>query len=151
MGISTEKLNVIGQLDTMIAPLGATIDAFVGVADIQSLEELRPNADEVAEIFSVPVSFFETHEPQRYQAALRVYPTVLDEETGEEEVLFPARDLGLPERYSKPWGNLTHTILVYRTGHEMIWGVTARFVADVVSKLRPYPHPAARTASDLNQ
>jgi 8-oxo-dGTP pyrophosphatase MutT (NUDIX family) len=151
MGIPADRLNIIGQLDTLIAPLGATVDAFVAIADIRGLDEFRPNADEVSAVFSVPVSFFETHEPQRFEAALRVHPSVIDEETGEETVLFPARELGLPERYARPWGNLRHTILLYRVGQETIWGVTARFVADVVARIAASGRPAAESASPGGQ
>ncbi len=49
MGIAAERIQVLGALDTLIAPMGAVVDAYVGIADIGSLAELRPNADEVAE------------------------------------------------------------------------------------------------------
>lgn len=136
MGIAAEKLTILGALDTLIAPMGALVDAYVGIADIQSLDELTPNPDEVAHVFSVPVSFFETHAPECYETLLKVHPVWQDEGTGEEQVLFPARELGLPERYAKPWGGMKHSIYVYRVGQEMIWGITARFIIDVVALLR---------------
>jgi len=136
MGIAADRIQVLGALDTLIAPMGAVGDAYVGIADIGSLAELRPNADEVAEVFSVPVSFFERHEPERYETVLKVHPVWKDEETGEETVLFPARELGLPERYAKPWGGMKHSIYVYRVDGRMIWGITARFIRDVVALLK---------------
>lgn len=140
MGVPAEKIQIIGALDTLIAPMGAVVDAYVGIADIRSLAELVPNADEVASVFSVPVSFFETHEPERYETVLKVHPVLKDENTGEERVLFPAQALGLPERYAKPWGGMKHSIYVYRVGQEMIWGITARFIIDVVALLRSSEH-----------
>lgn len=136
MGIPAEKIRILGALDSLIAPMGALVDAYVGIADIRSLDELNPNVDEVAAVFSVPVSFFESHEPERYETVLKVHPTWPDEVTGKEVVLFPAQELGLPERYAKPWGGLKHSIYVYRVGQEMIWGITARFIMDVVEKLK---------------
>lgn len=136
LGIPAEKIKVIGALDTLVAPMGATVDAFVGVADIRNLDEIKPNKDEVEFVFTVPVSYFETHEPEKYRALLKVHPAEVDEKTGEEVVLFPARELGLPDRYSKPWGGLKHTIYVYQLEQRVIWGITARFIVDVVNRLK---------------
>jgi peroxisomal coenzyme A diphosphatase NUDT7 len=136
MGIPVEKIRVIGQLDTMIAPMGAIVDAFVGVADIKGLDEILPSRDEVAEVFTIPVSYFENNAPQEYKAMLKVHPVALDDKTGKEIVLFPARELGLPERYEKPWGNMKHAIYVYKVGQRMIWGLTARLILDFVRRLK---------------
>jgi coenzyme A diphosphatase NUDT7 len=136
MGIPSEKIRVIGPLDVLIAPMGAIVDAFVGVADIKGLDEISPNRDEVAEVFTIPVSYFESNAPQEYKAMLKVHPAAPDDKTGKEVVLFPARELGLPERYEKPWGNMKHTIYVYKVGERMIWGLTARLILDVVRRLK---------------
>jgi 8-oxo-dGTP pyrophosphatase MutT (NUDIX family) len=136
MGLPANKIQLLGALDTILAPIGALVDAYVGIADIMSLRELHPNIDEVADVFSVPVSFFEAHEPKRYDALLKVHPVWKDEESGQDIVLFPAQQLGLPERYTKPWGGLKHTIYVYEVGNEKIWGITARFIRDIVEILR---------------
>jgi len=136
MGIPAEKIKVIGPLDTMVAPLGIVVNAFVGIADIKDLNEIVPNRDEVEHVFSVPVSFFETHAPRKYEALLNVHPTVIDEATGREIVLFPARDLGLPEKYWKSWGGVKYVIHVYDVEQGPIWGITARFIVDIISKLK---------------
>ena len=136
LGLPATKINVIGALDIQIALLGATVEAFVAVADIKSLDELKPNKDEVELVFTVPVSYFEKNEPQKYHAMLKVHPTIVDETTGKEITLFPARELGLPEKYTKPWGGMKHTIYVYPVPQGLIWGITARFIVDVVNKLK---------------
>ena len=136
-GIPAHKITVLGQLDTLLAPMGAMVEAFVGVADIRGLDEIRANAEEVEYVFSVPVSYFEKNEPEEYPVLMQVHPARIDEKTGEEIVLFPARELGLPERYSKPWGGMKHTIYVYKVRENIIWGITAKFIVDVVRKLKP--------------
>jgi len=136
MGIPAEKINVIGALDAQMASVGAIVHAFVGVACISSLDEIAPNKDEVEFVFTVPVSYFEDHEPEKYQTFLKVHPTVVDEKTGEEIVLFPARELGLPDKYTKPWGSLKHDIYVYKVNQRVIWGITAGFIVDIVNKLK---------------
>jgi peroxisomal coenzyme A diphosphatase NUDT7 len=136
MGIPVEKIRVLGRLGTFIAPMGAIVDAFVGVAEISGIEDISPNREEVAEVFTVPVSFFENNGPQEFRAVLKVHPSVVNEKTGEELVLLPARELGLPEMYEKPWGGMKHTIYLYKAGERTIWGLTARLVLDLIRRLK---------------
>jgi peroxisomal coenzyme A diphosphatase NUDT7 len=136
MGIPEDKIRVIGSLGTFIAPMGAIVDAFVGLADISNIDELHPNSKEVEEIFTVPVSFFENNDPQEYSAILKVHPAVTDERTGKEVVLLPSRDLGLPEIYEKPWGGMKHAIYLYKVENRIVWGLTARIVLDLIRRLR---------------
>jgi len=63
-----------------------------------------------------------------------VHSTTVDAATGEQIVLLPVEQLGLPDRYKKPWGNYLYKVLVYRTDQGVIWGITARIVNDVAEK-----------------
>ncbi len=136
IGLPAEKITILSALDTIVAPMGATIEAFLGIAEIESLAELHLNTDEVEKVFSIPVAYFEKTEPEKYQAIIRVHPTTIDEATGQEEVLFPAQQLGLPEMYYKPWGGSKYDIYLYQTEHGPIWGLTARYVYDIAHKLK---------------
>jgi 8-oxo-dGTP pyrophosphatase MutT (NUDIX family) len=136
LGIPANRLEIAGALNTVAAPLGATVDAFVGVAAIASLDELVVSPREVAEAFTVPVAYFEQHAPQQYYTTLRIEPSYIDPDTLQEVVTFPAKELGLPERYWKPWGGIRHPVYVYQIGTRVIWGITARLILDVVQKLR---------------
>lgn len=135
MGISRDKIKILGALDTMITPMGVMVDAFIGVLDINSLDELKVNRDEVEYTFSVPVSYFETHEPERYKARVMVEPSYRDKD-GREVILFPSEELNIPVVYRKPWGGRMYKILVYKVKGETIWGITARFIYHVISKFR---------------
>lgn len=46
MGIPKEKILIIGRLNTIVAPMGATVDAFIGIAKI-GIEEICINPREV--------------------------------------------------------------------------------------------------------
>ncbi len=139
LGIPADCLRIAGRLDTMVVPMGAIVDAFVGVAAIAGLDELVVSKSEVAEVFTVPVAYFEQHEPQKYYTTLRIEPSFVDPATQEEVVTFPTKELGLPERYWKPWGGIRHPVYVYQLGPRVIWGITARLIAEVVQKLRQAP------------
>ena len=135
LGIASDKISVIGPLDTIISNMGTTVDAFLGLIDISSLDELCINRDEVERIFSIPVSYFETNEPEVYKVNIIAYPSYTNQ-LGEEVILLPAKELGLPERYIKPWGNISNNVFVYRVEGVTIWGITARLIKDVISKTR---------------
>ena len=62
-----------------------------------------------------------------------MHPEVRD---GDNSVttLFPARELGLPERYWRSWQGTNHTVLVYRTDEGTIWGMTAQVVEELVAR-----------------
>lgn len=134
MGIPADKVDIAGRMDTVLAPMGAAVDAFIGTVGIKSMDEVCINRDEVEYAFTVPVSHFTSVQPERYSARLVIDPSNMDEE-GREVVTFPARELGLPEMYYAPWTGRRYSILVYRVHGEVIWGITARFVHDLVKKL----------------
>ncbi len=134
VGIPAGKIEIIGRLDSVFAPMGAMVDVFVGIADIEP-SEIEVNPKEVEKAFLVPVSFFEENDPEVYSVITEVYPKYTDKSTGEEVVLFPARDLGLPKRYWNNWGGFKHKVFVFRAAGETIWGLTARILVDFVKKL----------------
>ncbi len=135
LGIPKDKIEIIGRLNTIVAPMGAIIDAFVGIADV-SEKDILPNPKEVEKIITLPVSYFMEHEPERYSAEVHVSPTHLDHETGEEAILLPAHELGLPDTYRKPWGGFRYSILVYKLPDEILWGFTARLVNDFITRIK---------------
>ncbi|KPU43621.1 putative nudix hydrolase NudL [Oxobacter pfennigii] len=135
MGIPKDKIKIIGRLDTMVAPMGITIDSFVSLVDIGGTDELIINKNEVEYAFTVPVSHFENSQPEKYNTRVMIESSYMDEE-GRKVTLLPAEELGLPELYYKSWGRRNYEILIYRYKNEMIWGMTARLVYEVVKKLK---------------
>lgn len=137
LGIAPERISVVGALGTLVASMGATVDAYLGIARIRGLDELRINRSEVQSVFTIPVAHFEDSQPEEYQTLVRVHPSCIDEETGQETILFPAGQLGLPERYRRPWGSARSRILVYRVDGHMVWGITAKLIHELLQMLRP--------------
>ena len=134
MGILTENINIIGALDMIIAPMGAIVEPFLGITDQVTLKDFHLNRDEVEKIFMLPFSFFKYNKPEIYKTKIKVHPSYRDE-NGDEVVLFPSKELGLGENYTKPWGRSENTIYVYKTKEGVIWGLTARIIYDVVKRL----------------
>lgn len=139
LGISREKIEVLGRLDTFIAPIGVLVEAYLAIAKITSLDELKIQTSEVDYVFSVPVSYFMENKPQAYDTIVRVHPSYIDE-NGKEVVMFPAKELGLAEMYTKPWGERRLKMYIYNVNNEIIWGLTTRFIVDIVNKLKQLPN-----------
>ncbi len=136
MGIPREKISILGNLDFVIAPTGNLVEAVVGVADVDSLSRFRINSDEVSRIFSIPIVWFRNNPPERYFLQLQASP-VITRSDGTREVLFPTQSLGLPPRYHGTWNGGRLPVFVYRWDGEIIWGITARIVYDLITRLFP--------------
>ena len=130
LGLAPDRIKIIGRLGTLVAPMGVTVDAFVGVISITNLDELLIDNNEVEKVFLVPVDHFLKKKPEEYTVKLEVHPSYKDED-GKMVELLPVQKLGLPARYSKPWKNGFHRILVYNSTEEVIWGITAEIVFEL--------------------
>ena len=135
LGLPSDKIEIIGRLDTLIAAMGAVIEIFVGMmhADIASL---NINRAEVEKVFTIPVSYFMKTEPEIHKVLIRMFSSEIDPVTNEELVYLPVRELGLPERYLDPWGNFKQNVYVYKTAEGIVWGLTARIIMDFVRVLK---------------
>jgi len=134
MGISRTHVRVLGQLDYVIAPTGNLVDAMVGLVELPAGETFHPNADEVSRVLTPELSWFYENPPEIYHVQLHASP-VIPGRDGTPRVLFPARELGLPERYHDTWNGARIPVLVYRVDGEVIWGMTARMIRDLVDRI----------------
>lgn len=86
------------------------------------LAALCPSPAEVAEVFSVPLSFFRRQQPEVYRYEL--VPTRPDQ--------FPYGAVGIPETYR--WARGTVEVPVWFWEGHPIWGMTARIVRDLIKE-----------------
>ncbi len=135
LGIDASVIQVKGYLNTMMAPMGVIVEPFLAVLEIDDLSRLKPDPAEVERIFTVPVSYFLENEPDRYQIRVMAEPSYKDAD-GKEHILFPVKELNLPERYQGPWGSRLARILVYPHPEETIWGITAEIIDDLISYVK---------------
>lgn len=135
MGISRDNIVVLGQVDTVVSSMGAVISCFLGELKIDQLSQLNINRDEVEKVFSVPLKWFIENPPSEFNVHMEIKPTYTDD-SGNEIILLPAEELGLPKRYYKPWGLTNHKIFAYQIEGETIWGVTAQMVRHISDLLK---------------
>ena len=127
LGVATDQVEIIGSLGTLIAPMGITVDPFVGLIKINSIDDLNIDLKEVEKVFTIPVSFFLENKPDTYYINVRAHPYDVDEDGNKIELL-PVKKLGLPKRYADPWLRARHRVYIYNTPDEIVWGITAEIV-----------------------
>lgn len=135
LGIEKDKISVLGKIGTLVAPMGVIVEAYLGILNINSLDELKIDHKEVDRIFVIPLQYFISSKPDEYFTRLELHP-FMTKEDGEKVELLPVKELGLPEKYSLPWTNGKHRVLVYRTSEEVIWGITAELIFELSTKLK---------------
>jgi 8-oxo-dGTP pyrophosphatase MutT (NUDIX family) len=131
LGIPKNKIEIIGSMNTLVGPMGVTVDPVIGLLNINSVEEINYDEKEVGKVFALPIDFFFKQKPEEFKLKMEIQPSYINEE-GENIILLPAEELELPVRYSKPWKAKVHTVLAYRTEFGTIWGITAKLIYEFI-------------------
>ena len=134
LGIPEDKIQIDNHFGYLVANMGATLDVFIGKIKIESFSQLNPNKKEVEKIYPVPFSFFVKTKPDFYSLETET-KSVCYNESGEEKVLFPAKELGLPEKYHLSWPIKKTIVYVYNYEEIIIWGLTAAIIQEVTKFL----------------
>ncbi|HEX9251343.1 MAG TPA: CoA pyrophosphatase [Ignavibacteriaceae bacterium] len=135
LGIEKSKIIVIGSIGTLVGQMGVIVEAYLGILKINSLNELKLDHKEVDRVFLIPLEYFINNKPDEYFTRLEIHPYLIKED-GEKVELLPVKELGLPEKYSLPWTQGRHRVLVYKTSEEIIWGITAELIFELSNKLK---------------
>ncbi|HEY6906402.1 MAG TPA: CoA pyrophosphatase [Ignavibacteriaceae bacterium] len=135
LGIDRERINVLGILDTVIGPMGVTVDSCIATLNIKNIDELNFDKTEVEKVFLVPVSYFLDNPPEEYFVQLMVHPHYMDDK-GNTVHLLPSKELELPEKYNRPWRAGKRKIFVYKLKEGVLWGLTAALVREIIHRLQ---------------
>lgn len=138
LGLDADSIGLLGMLGTIVAFRGIAIDCYVGILRIGTIDDLSIDPAEVERVFTLPVAWFHDHPPERYPLQIEMHPEITGAD-GTITTLFPARELGLPQRYWKSWRGGNLTTLVYRTDEGIVWGLTAQMVEELVGRMRENP------------
>ena len=122
LGITSEVITGVFPLDFMISAFGMMIYPFVGF--INSPESIRPNPDEVGEIFSVPINYFLNTDPEIFHINFKVEP----------EENFPFNLVIGGENYN--WRTRALDEYFYTYEEKAIWGLTAKILSHFIDIIR---------------
>ncbi len=134
LGISKNKIKVFGYIGSYLNPMGTLVHGYLGELKINDIKELKINEDEVKEIFTVPLNFFKKNRPAKYHLQLAVEPYVVN--SGKKEIIFPAEEIGLGEKYSTKRTGITYPVYFYKFEDKIIWGITAYFIHYFVETIK---------------
>ena len=121
--IGITDIEVIGQFDTMLEVGRITMHTVLGIIKEKDLANAVLNTAEVAEIFSVPLEFFDTAQPIIYTGKM------IQDVTG-----FPYEQTGIRSDYK--WRVGKQDIYIYHYEKWIIWGLTARITRWFVEKMK---------------
>lgn len=118
LGIVPEDIDIITELDLLVAPYGVIIHNFVG--KINDISKISPNPNEVHSVFTVPIDFFQKNEPL-------VYDNKVELKRNEN---FPFHLIPYGKNY--PFKQGINKTLFWHYNGKTIWGMTASIVKNFV-------------------
>lgn len=115
IGVPRDKIEILGEYATQYELTSIAMHSVVGFVTQEELSHICLNEDEVAELFTVPMSFFAENEPYIYE-----YDVIQDVRD------FPYEKFGIRSDYK--WRVGHKKIALYTYNDKIIWGLTAAFV-----------------------
>ncbi|WP_019153442.1 NUDIX hydrolase [Robertmurraya massiliosenegalensis] len=122
LGIEETSIEKVFPLDFVVNPFGSTIYPFVGF--LKDATPFSINKAEVAEIFTVPLSFLQKVEPDIYHIHFKPVP----------EESFPYEKIVGGEKYK--WQIRGMEEHFYYFEDKVIWGLTARILSHFLTLIR---------------
>ncbi|MGJ7921110.1 NUDIX hydrolase [Neobacillus sp. LXY-4] len=121
LGIHPSSIRHVFPLDYMVTPFGTIIYPFLGV--MENEQQIQPNHAEVAEVFTVPLEFFQNVKPEIFKVHFSAKP----------EQDFPFDLIIGGENYN--WQTRHIDEYFYKYGDKVIWGLTARILSHFLEEL----------------
>ncbi|RTR27869.1 CoA pyrophosphatase [Robertmurraya yapensis] len=115
LGIAEEEIINVSPLDYMVSSFGSIIYPYLGF--IKESARISPNPDEVAEVFSVPLTYLQQTKPEIFQINFKLEP----------EENFPFHHITGGEKYK--WQVRQMEEYFYYYEDKVIWGLTARILS----------------------
>lgn len=122
LAIPKEEISIIGMPDYFFNHRGALLHPVLGLVSEAGHRSIRPSAAEVAEVFTVPLSFFRDNPPQLYH-----YETI-----PQIPADFPYEAIGVSPDY--PWHRGRQYVPVWLYEGHAIWGMTGRIVMHLMEE-----------------
>lgn len=119
IGITCEKIKILGASDYVLTIYGAIVTPFIGYIENFDASKLLPSPDEVDKVFSVPLKFFMENKPIKSYVTLN--PSFPPD--------FPMHLIYGGENYK--WRGSKIPELFYEYDGEVIWGLTARITRHI--------------------
>jgi len=122
LSIPRGEISLLGRPDFICNQSGFLLHPVMGLVSEAGLQAIHPSEVEVAEYFTVPLSFFRNTPPQIYYYDL--LPQVPED--------FPYEAIGVSRDY--PWRRGRQNVPVWFYEEHAIWGMTGRIVMHLIEE-----------------
>lgn len=123
LSILPSQVRLLGTPDFLCSQSGFLTRPFLGLVSPTGMAAMAPSPAEVAEVFTVPLSFFQETAPEVYTYDLLPQPPAD----------FPYEAVGVSPDY--PWSHGRVEVPVWYWQGRAVWGMTARIVRHIVQSL----------------
>ena len=123
IGIPPESVERFDELTTIYGAGRFAMHCFPALVDPEAVDQMQISADEVDQVFTVPLQDLMDAEPELYRARLIQY--------GPED--FPYEKVTGGDAY--PWSRFTSPVPVYDVNGWIIWGLTGRVTMVLVEEI----------------
>lgn len=120
LSIPRREVTLLGTPDFICNQRGFLLLPVLGLVSPGGFAALRPSPAEVAQVFTVPLSFFQETPPEVWEYGLK--PQVPED--------FPYGPVGIPRDY--PWAHGRAEVPIWHYQGHAIWGMTARLVREII-------------------
>lgn len=123
MGIKVDSIEVIGELDYLINNTNDIIYPFLGHLNKVNFDQIQYSADEVSDIFTVPIDYFIKNKPEVYDMSYKV----------DVDEVFPFHKIKNSTVYKER--KMTYPVYFYEYNNYIIWGLTAKITRNFIKEL----------------
>lgn len=124
LGITQDKVNIIGEIDYIVSPYNFILKPFVGVLSNVKLKDLKLSKNEVNHVFTIPIREILNFNPSIYYVSISPKP----------EDNFPYHMIPNGENYS--WRKGRYPIYFYKYKEYIIWGMTATITNNFIDIIK---------------
>jgi 8-oxo-dGTP pyrophosphatase MutT (NUDIX family) len=121
--VDRRQIEILGSGDVFISPFNFMIHPFIAILRDYKYSYSQ---EEVGDVFTVPVHFFQEHKPKKY----------LNHLSHEQPNDFPYECIPGGKNY--PWFKGSYEINFYTYQEDVIWGMTAGIVESSVALIQSY-------------
>lgn len=121
--ISSDKIEVIGEMDYLVTTGVMTIRCFLVLIKDVDIDQIEPDKNEVDHIFTVPLSFLANEKPLESVLTMNV----------EEDTSFPYELIPNGRKYN--FSKAKNIVLFYEYNNYIIWGFTAKMTRSTIKIL----------------
>ncbi len=121
--INKDDIKIIAPLDPIFPPSNFTLYTYIGQIEYDAVKEMKFSKDEVADVFTVPLSFILENKPEQLDYSL--IPDIRSD--------FPYEKIGFPDGYK--WRKGLVDVPVYTYNDRIIWGLTGRITKNIAEIL----------------